>query len=112
MRHRPKQNSMLASYEAKLLDIYRRRLDVTLQMGLDAGMIAANEVLSLGPKRVDAFRTAYISAMNEMAALIAADGADDEDLVYAAETIDRRLRQIVGADQLQPWIDRYGGRQK
>lgn len=112
MKRRPKQNNMLASFEAKLDAQYRKKLDVALQMGLDAALIAANEVLQLGPTRAGAFRTAYVSAMNEMAALIAEDGADDDDLVYATETIDRRLRQIVGADQLQPWIERYGGRQK
>lgn len=107
MKRRPKQNNMLASFEAKLEAQYRAKLDVALQMGLDAGMMAANETLKMGSGRADAFRTAYITNMNEMARMLANDGADDPDLVYSRELIDRRIKAIVGPDQFQPWDVRY-----
>lgn len=104
-----KPNRMLASYEAMLEARYRAKLDVALQMGLDAGMIAANEVLSMGPGRAEAFRTAYITTINEMAKLLATDGHDDPDLVYSRDVVDRRIKAIVGEDNFKPWDERYGG---
>lgn len=108
MKKKPKQNNMLASFQAKLEAEYLRKLDVALQMGLDAGMIAANEVLKLGPGRAEAFRIAYITTMNEMAAMLAVDGKDDRDLEYSREVIDRRIKSIVGPEHFKPWDARYG----
>ena len=102
-----KKNPVLAQYEAKLEARYRRKLDVALQMGLDAGMIAANEVLKLGPGRAMSYRTAYVNAMNEMAHLLTEDGDDDHDLAYSTEVIDRRIKSIVGEENFQCWDERY-----
>ena len=102
-----KPNRLLASYEAMLEARYRARLDVAMQMGLDAGMIAANDVLKMGPGRAEAFRTAYITAVNEMAKMLAVDGEDDPDLVYSRDVIDRRIKAIVGEDKFAPWDERY-----
>ena len=79
-------------------------------MGLDAAMIAANEVLNLGPGRAEAYRKAYIDAINEMAKLLATDGADDPELDYSRDIIDRRIKSIVGSEKFVPWDDRYGQR--
>lgn len=108
MKKKPKQNNMLASFQAMLEAEYLRKLDVALQMGLDAGMIAANEVLNLGPGRAEAFRIAYITTMNEMAAMLAVDSKDDRDLEYSREVIDRRIKSIVGPEHFKPWDARYG----
>ena len=102
-----KKNPVLAKHEAMLEARYRRKLDVALQMGLDAGMIAANEVLKLGPGRAMAFHDAYVKAMNEMAHLLAEDGDDDRDLAYSTEIIDRRIKSIVGEENFRPWDERY-----
>lgn len=103
-----KQNNMLAKFQAKLEAQYRAKLDVALQMGLDAGMIAANEVLSMGSGRAEAYRKAYIDAINEMAKLLAVDGADDPELDYSRDIIDRRIKSIVGDERFVPWDERYG----
>lgn len=105
-----KKNNMLAKFQAKLEAEYRAKLDVALQMGLDAGMIAANEVLGMGPGRAEAYRTAYINAINEMARELSVDGADDPDLDYSREIIDRRIRSIVGEENFKSWDERYGGK--
>lgn len=102
-----KPNGVLASYEAMLEARYRDKLDVAMQLGLDAGMIAANDVLKMGPGRAEAFRTAYITSVNEMAKMLAVDGEDDPDLVYSREVIDRRIKAIVGEDKFAPWDERY-----
>lgn len=101
-----KTNPMLAQFEAKLEARYQRKIRICTQMGLDVAMIVANELLGLGPGRAEAFRVKYITTMNEMAALLARDGADDADLDWSREVIDRRLRPIMG-DIFRPWDERY-----
>ena len=105
-----KPNKLLASHEAMLEARYRAKLDVALQMGLDAGMIAANEILSMGPGRAEAYRNTYITTINEMAKLLAVDGDDDPDLEYSRDVIDRRIKAIVGEEKFMPWDKRYGGK--
>jgi hypothetical protein len=75
-------------------------------MGLDVAAIVANELLSLGAGRYPEFEVLYIKTMNEMAALLAVDGEDDADLEWSRETIDRRLRPIMGK-KFRPWDERY-----
>ena len=57
----------------------------------------------------EAYRTAYITSVNEMAKMLAVDGEDDPDLVYSREVIDRRIRSIVGEEKFVPWDIRYRG---
>ena len=103
-----KQNPILAAYEAKLEARYRRKLHIANQMGLDAALIAANEVLGLGPGRAQKFGEAYINTINEMARMISDDGQDDPRLDWSTATIDKRLSAIMG-DGFRPWDERYGG---
>lgn len=102
-----KPNPMLAAFEAKLEARYKRQLRIANQMGLDAALIAANEVLGLGAGRAEKFMTAYINAMNKMATMLADDGVDDPDLDWSIATIDKRIKSITG-DSFRPWDDRYG----
>lgn len=102
-----KPNPLLAKYEAMCEERYLKRLAFANQMGLDAAMIAANEVLGLGPGRAEKFRIAYINAVNDMAQMIADDGKDDKELAYSITTIDRRIESIVGEDNFVPWEERY-----
>lgn len=54
-----KKNNMLARHEAaiaaKLKAEYDAKLNIALQMGLDAATIAANEVLGMGKGRAKEF---------------------------------------------------------
>lgn len=102
-----KPNPLLAAYEAKLERVYRRKLEIANQMGLDAAMIAANEVLGMGAGRAEKFRSVYIRTLNEMAKLLAEDSMDDPELDWSTATIDRRLQPIMG-DKFKPWDERYG----
>ena len=104
-----KQNHLLASYEAKLEAKYRYQLQLAMQMGLDAGMIAANEVLGMGAGRAEKFRTAYIEAVNEMSRMTVVDDKDDPDFAWTKSKVDERIKRIVGEDNFVPWDERYGG---
>lgn len=76
------------------------------QMCLDAALIAANEVLQLGPGRAKAFCDAFSTTLSEIANMTVADGKTDRELWHTKDTLDQRLRQICG-ENFQPWEARY-----
>lgn len=78
-------------------------MSIQIQMCLDAAIIAANEVLQLGPKRVQRFQEAFSEALNEIATMSVEDAAD---LVYTKEKLDNRLKPILG-EHFLPWDERY-----
>jgi hypothetical protein len=102
-----KGNAFLAKRDAAIYAEYQRQLDIALQMGMDAAMMAANKVLKLGKGRADEFKNEYIAAVNEISGFIFRDSKDDPDVVYAREQIDRRLRVIVGEENFEPYDVRY-----
>lgn len=93
-----------AAYEIKL----HRSMDMLLQMAQDAAMIAAHDVLQLGPGRAEDFCIAYREAINDMARRVVDDQMDDPEFVYAKAKIDEQIRSIVGPDKFVPWEVRYG----
>lgn len=76
--------------------------------GVDAAMIAAHDVLQLGPGRARDFCVAYISAMNDMARMVVDDQKDDKEFVYSKAKIDQQIEMIVGPENFKPWEVRYG----
>ena len=105
-----KQNPLLASYEAKLEARYRAQLAMAMQTGLDAGMIAANEVLGMGAGRAEKFRSAYIETVNKIMNMIVVDDKDDPNFEWTKAKVDERIRKIVGEENFVPWDERYGVR--
>lgn len=103
-----KPNPMLAKIEAKYNALFHRKMDTLMQMGQDAAMIAAHDVLQLGPGRARDFCVAYIEAMNSMARMVVDDQKDDKEFVYAKSKIDEKILSIVGPDNFKPWEERYG----
>ena len=71
----------------------------------DAALIAANDVLQLGPGRAKEFADAYSQALTEIANM-AVD--DTKDLEYSKAKLDERLKQICG-ENFVPWEGRYRG---
>ena len=108
----PKRNPMLARIEAAAEARYqirfRKSMDMLLQMGQDAAMIAAHDVLQLGPGRAEDFCVAYREAINDMARRVVDDQTDDPEFVYAKAKIDELIREIVGPEKFAPWEERYG----
>ena len=96
-----------ASIEAKYNAIFNARMDMLMQMGQDAAVMAANDVLQLGSGRAEEFCKAYIRYMNEMAVMVCEDQKGDREFVYAKTKIDGRIRSIVGEDNFVPWEGRY-----
>ena len=45
--------------------------------------------------------------MNKMAEMMVSDSEDDPEMAWSKSTIDKRLLQIVGKDNFQPWEKRY-----
>lgn len=107
-----KPNAMLAKIEAKAEAkynaLFQLKMDMLMQMGQDAAMIAAHAVLQMGPGRAEAFCAAYIEAMNSMARMACDDQKDDPEFVYAKAKIDEQIRAIVGEKNFAPWEERYG----
>ena len=108
----PKKNAVIqkieAQAEAKYNAIFHMKMDMLMQMGQDAAMIAAHETLKLGPGRAQDFCLAYIDAMNAMAKLVVEDQKDDAEFWYAKSKIDEQIKAIVGEEKFQPWERRYG----
>ena len=107
-----KSNPMLeriyAAAEKKYRDLFHAKMDMLLQMGQDAAMIAANETLHMGATRAADFCAAYINAMNEMAHMAAEDQKDDPEFLWTKTKIDERIKGIVGEENFVAWEDRYG----
>ena len=93
-----------ARYEIR----FHKSMDMLLQMSQDAAMIAAHDVLQLGPGRAEAFCIAYREAINDMARRVVDDQMDDPEFVYAKAKIDEQIRAIVGPEKFAPWEERYG----
>lgn len=73
------------------------------QMCLDAAIVAANEVLDLGPTRVKAFVEEFSDALMAIAKM----GVEDtQDMEFTKTKVDARLKEICG-ENFVPWDERY-----
>lgn len=108
----PKQNAMLKriedSIEAKYNAIFHAKIRMLLQMGQDAALLTAHDVLNLGPGRAVKFCEGYTRYVNEMARFILEAQRDDDDFVYAKQKIDDSVKAVVGVENFAPWEERYG----
>lgn len=103
-----KPNPLIAKIEAKYNALFHRKMDTLMQMGQDAAMIAAHDVLQLGPGRAKDFCVAYIEAMNAMAHMVVDDQKDDKEFVYSKAKIYEQILAVVGPENFKPWEIRYG----
>lgn len=78
----------------------------TLQQSLDMAQIALHEKLGFGPERNAKFAAAFWETFMEYAALCVGDGADDPEIVYTKDVVDRMLREACGGDIL-PFDEHY-----
>lgn len=106
---------VVAAYEERIAEderIYLEKLQIALQMGVDAGKLSANRVLGMGPGRSGPFEDEYRDTMNQMAQMLVEDSKDDADLVYSRELIDRAIKKIDGPGRFKPWDVRYNQRRE
>ena len=96
-----------AKYAAQYAALYHAKIGMTLQLAQDAAMIAANEVLQMGPGRAKEFAMAFTEAVNDIGVMMFEDQQDDKEFVYTKARVDRRLKEICG-ENFVPWEERYG----
>lgn len=96
-----------AKYAAHYAALYQAKMRMTLQIAQDAAMIAANEVLQMGPGRAKEFSLAFTEAVNDIGKMMFEDQQDDKEFVYTKARVDRRLKEICG-ENFEPWEERYG----
>ena len=87
---------MEAKYAAHYAALYQAKMRMTLQIAQDAAMIAANEVLQMGPKRAPDFAAVMRDTVNEIADVMLKDQKDDEKFAYTRGMVDRRLKKYAG----------------
>lgn len=89
---------------------FQRLLKRGMQQASDAALMAIDDVFDVNEYSAEKFYLAHVKYVNGISGLIIEDGKNDPDLVYARTDIDRRLKQIVGAENFTPWDERYGGK--
>ena len=102
-----KVNPMLAGIEARNNRKLRAAQDFFTQYCADMMLIAANEALGCGPKRLRLLFETFCAAYAEYADILAEGQKTDKDFNYLRGKLDRKLEQIMG-EHFQPWEQRYG----
>jgi hypothetical protein len=83
------------------------QLDMALQQSADGAMMAIDDVFDVNEYSAEKFHVAHVEYVNQMARLMLEDYEDDKTMIYTKTDLDRRLKQIVGEKNFQPWDDRY-----
>lgn len=96
-----------AQNEAKYDYLFRKKIDMAMQIVQDAAFLAAADVFQMGPGRCEAFGAAIRDYVNEIASTMCTDQEGDPEYVYTREKVDQRMRKICG-DKFEPWEVRYG----
>lgn len=97
--------AMMANAAAKKIVAEQTR--VRLVIGFDAALIAAHEVLKLGPGRAAAFANAYHEALDDLATLYLED-SKDKQMEYGKGKRDQVIRKILGDANFVPYEKMYG----
>ena len=79
---------------------------VTMQQAADAAIIALNECFHFGPERSQRFFDEFQRIFREIGSLCLEDAKSDAEIAYTKETVDRRLREVLG-ENFVPWEERY-----
>ena len=101
-----KPSAWVRMAQEKAKQIVAEQTGVRLAIGKDAALIAAHEVLQLGPGRAAAFLGAYNRAMDDLAELYLGD--KDKAMDYGKGKRDEVIRKIVGDENFIPYDRFYG----
>lgn len=100
-----------AEFEEKLLQAhadFQHMLKMGMQQASDAALMAIDDVFDVNEYSAEKFYLAHVKYVNGISSLFIEDGKTDPEMVYSKTDIDRRLLQIVGAENFAPWDERYG----
>lgn len=89
---------------------YQVQLQMCLQQSVDAALMAADDTFDVNAYSARKFYKAMAGYVNDLSAAVIEDSKSDPDLVHTKADIDRRIKQIVGAENFTPWDERYTGR--
>lgn len=89
---------------------YIFQLKMGLQQASDAALMAIDDVFDVNAYSAEKFYLAHVKYVNDISKLFIEDSESDPECVFSKTDIDRRLLQIVGADNFASWDERYGGR--
>lgn len=101
------KRSMMGRIAAYSRAEYNLRLDLALQLCADAAALAAAELFAASQEDTVRFLKVYGSYVNQISQLLAEDGKDDPEIVYATTTLDKAVKAAVGAEHFVPWEERY-----
>lgn len=102
-----KQSAWVKMAQEAAKQIVAEQTKVRLAIGFDAALIAAHEVLKLGPGRASAFANAYHEAIDDLATLYLED-SKDKQMEYGKGKRDAVIRKIVGEGNFVPYDKFYG----
>lgn len=102
-----KVNPLLASLEAKLEAEYRGRLRSNTELDLITTLVAANDVLEVGPGRSGKFIDAFIHIKNQIAQDIVDDSESDEQLLHSKKDIAMRIKAILGPENWRKYQELF-----
>ena len=102
-----KQSALAMMANAAAKKIVAEQTRVRLVIGFDAALIAAHEVLKLGPGRAAAFANAYHEALDDLATLYLED-SKDKQMEYGKGKRDQVIRKILGDANFVPYEKMYG----
>lgn len=88
---------------------YQRMLKMGMQQSHDAAIFAIDDVFDVNEYSAEKFHLSHIHYVNKMAHMAVVEDRDDPNMEWTKDTIDRRLRQIVGEKNFVPWDDRMAG---
>ena len=78
----------------------------TVQQCLDVALIALHNEFHFGPKMSTRFESAFLDTFMAYAQMCVDDAADDPEIVYTKEKMDRALRAACG-ENIRPFEERY-----
>ena len=78
----------------------------TVQQCLDIAIIALHDEFHFGPKMNSRFESAFLETFMAYAQMGVDDAADDPEMAYTKEKLDRALRAACG-DNIRPFEERY-----
>ena len=102
-----KQSAWVKMAQEAAKQIVAEQTKARLAIGFDAALIAAHEVLKLGPGRAAAFANAYHEAIDDLATLYLED-SKDKQMEYGKGKRDAVIRKIVGEGNFVPYDKFYG----
>lgn len=104
---RKKNPDYLAKLQAKKAAEQAARTHVDVQLALDAAVIAANRTFKRKGEIIVEFVDEFNRLYPELRSMIYKDAIDDEEMWYAKNKVDSKLKDIIGEERFQTWDERY-----